>query len=81
MRLLVLANAGGLIACLGIAAALAAGKASAGALSFAALTTRMWFCLAGLICGGIIVSAQQACVGWDSEKHGRRPYRFSRTWA
>ncbi|MCA7118339.1 MAG: hypothetical protein LGL72_02775 [Acidibrevibacterium sp.] len=71
VRLLVLANAGGLIACLGIADALAGGKASAGALSFAALTVPMWFFLVGLVCGGIIVSLQRVRAVRDSEKHGR----------
>lgn len=71
VRLLVLANAGGLIACLGIADALASGKGSPGALSFTALTEPMWFFLSGLICGGIIVSLQRARAVRDSEKHGR----------
>lgn len=71
VRLLVLANAGGLIACLGIADALAGGKASLGAMPFAALTVPMWFFLVGLVCGGIIVSLQRARAVRDSEKHGR----------
>ena len=72
VRLLVLANAGGLIACLGIADALAGGKAPPGTLSFTALAGPMWFFLFGLICGGIIVSLQRARAVRDSEKHGRR---------
>src|SRR5487761_560505 len=71
VRLLVLANAGGLLACLGIADALVGGKGSAKALSFAALTGPMWFFLGGLISGGLIVSLQTARAARDSEKHGR----------
>ena len=72
VRLLVLANAGGLIACLGIADALAGSKGSPAALSFAALTGPMWFFLFGLIFGGIVVSLQRARAVRDSEQHGRR---------
>jgi hypothetical protein len=72
VRLLVLAIAGGLLACLGIADALAGGKGSPAALSFAALTGPMWFFLFGLIFSGIIVSLQRARAARDSEGHGRR---------
>jgi hypothetical protein len=71
VRLLVLANAGGLIACLGIADALAGRKGSPATLSFAALAGLMWFFLFGLIFGGIIVSFQRARAVQASEKHGR----------
>ena len=72
VRLLVLANAGGMIACLGIADALAGGKGSPAALSFAALAGPMWLFFFGLISGGLTVSIQRASAVRDSEQHGRR---------
>ena len=72
VRLLILANAGGLLACLGIADALAGGKGLPGALSFAALTGPMWFFLFGLIFGSLIVSMMKARAVRDSEEHGRQ---------
>lgn len=72
VRLFVLANAGGMLACLGIADALAGGKGSPGALSFAALTGPMWFFLFGLIFGGLTVSVMRARAVRDSVQHGER---------
>jgi hypothetical protein len=72
VRLLVLANAGGLVACLGIADALVGGKGPSAALSFSALVGPMWFFLFGLIFGGIVVSLQRARAVRDSEEHGRQ---------
>lgn len=72
VRLLILANAGGMIACLGIADALAGGKGSPATLSFAALIGPMWFFFLGLIFGGLTVSLQRGRAVRDSEQHGRR---------
>lgn len=72
VRLLILANAGGLLACFGIADALVGGKGSPGALSFAALTGPMWFFLFGLIFGSLTVSIMRARAVRDSEEHGRQ---------
>jgi len=72
VRLFVLANAGGMLACLGIADALAGGKGLPGALSFAALAGPMWFFLFGLIFGGLTVSIMRARAVRDSVQHGER---------
>ncbi|WP_158812557.1 hypothetical protein [Methylocapsa sp. S129] len=72
VRLLVLGNAGGLIACFGIADALAGNKESAGTFSLAALTGPMWLFFIGLIFGGLIVSIQQKRAVRESEEHGQK---------
>ncbi|WP_174502016.1 hypothetical protein [Acidiphilium sp. C61] len=72
VHLLILANAGGLVACLGIADALAGGRDSSSLISYAALTGPMWFFLFGLIFGSLIVSMMRVRAVRDSEEHGQR---------
>ena len=61
VKYIVLANAGGIVACLGIEGALVGGKGNAAqSISFAAVAGPMWLFLIGLISGGLIVSLQRA---------------------
>ncbi|MGH6818385.1 MAG: hypothetical protein ACREC1_06390 [Methylovirgula sp.] len=54
VRYLVLANAGGILACLGVADALVTGKGKG--IVLLAVTGPMWIFLVGLIASGLIVS-------------------------
>jgi hypothetical protein len=79
VKYIVLANAGGIVACLGIEGALVGGKAgSAPSIPFSAVAGPMWFFLAGLMFGGLIVSLQRARAVATSEQQGRDALRILR---
>lgn len=79
VKYIVLANAGGIVACLGIEGALVGGKGNAAqSISFAAVAGPMWLFLIGLISGGLIVSLQRARAVDDSERQGREALRVLR---
>jgi hypothetical protein len=79
VKYIVLANAGGIVACLGIEGALLGGKGNAAqSTAFAAVAGPMWLFLIGLISGGLIVSLQRARAVDDSERQGREALRILR---
>jgi hypothetical protein len=78
VKYIVLANAGGIVACLGIEGALVGGKGNAAQISFAAVAGPMWLFLIGLISGGLIVSLQRARAVDESERQGREALRILR---
>ncbi len=70
IRYIVLANAGGLAACLSFANGLLGNKASSG-IALHSLIWPMWLFLAGLVCGALMVSLRRAQSTHMAEKRAR----------
>jgi hypothetical protein len=72
VKYIILANAGGIVACLGIEGALVGGRGNAAAsIPISAVAGPMWCFLAGVICGGLVVTLERARAIHQSEQHGR----------
>lgn len=79
VKYIVLANAGGIVACLGIEGALVGSKAStAPPIPFSAVAWPMRLFLLGLICGGLVVTLERARAIDFSEQQGREALRIIR---
>lgn len=78
IKYIILANAGGIVACLGIEGALVGKSSAAPIIPFSAVACSMWLFLCGLICGGVIVSLERARAVDFSEQQGREALRLIR---
>jgi hypothetical protein len=79
VKYIVLANAGGIVACLGIEGALVGSKTvAAPPIPFSAVAWPMWLFLLGLICGGLVVTLERARAVDFSEQQGREALRIMR---
>jgi len=78
IKYIILANAGGIVACLGIEGALVGKSSAAPIIPFSAVACSMWLFLWGLICGGLVVSLERARAVDFSEQQGREALRIIR---
>jgi hypothetical protein len=79
VKYIILANAGGIVACLGIEGALVGSKANdAPPIPFSAVSWPMRLFLLGLICGGLVVTLERARAIDASEQQGREALRIMR---
>lgn len=78
VKYIILANAGGIVACLGIEGALVGKSSAAPIIPFSAIAWPMWLFLFGLICDGLVVSLERARAVDFSEQQGREALRLTR---
>ncbi len=78
VKYIILANAGGIVACLGIEGALVGRSNGEPTIPFSAVAWPMRLFLLGLICGGLVVMLERARAIESSEQQGREALRIIR---